>query len=456
MSAWFRSVVAGTSVLFAAGLFVFAGCGQTHTVQAAKVRTAGIQEFVDEQGKTRLPDVQEITMPYAGRIKPISVREGEAVTKGQVVVEVDPVDLANELAEAKAGVERAEASIVENDDVAVEEGARQQALKFVEAMVSTVAASEARKISGKKKLDFAEANLARTKALWENSPGARSKEDMERMELLHVEAEVDYQQDVLTAASIKAIDAATRLLPTMVADYISRKGLTHNVLAKQKSEAEARLRAAERKNERGKMKSPIDGVVLDREESDEQYLAAGALLLKIGDLTQLEAEADILSQEVVRVQPGQAVEIYGPAVGASEGNGVRGHVSRIYPAGFTKLSSLGVEQQRVKVIVEFEDGVLDKLRERNIGVDYRVRVRIFTAEKTNTLVIPRSAVFRAADGGWQAFAVENGRARLRPVELGLMNDETVEVRSGLTADESVVLAPENQLQDGSRVRMIQR
>ncbi len=445
-----RRFLALTSVL----LLTLSGCGPTYTVQGAKVRTGEIQEFVDEQGKTRLPDALEITMPYAGRIQPIEVREGEAVVKGQVVAEIDPIDLGNELAEAKAAVERLEASIIENDDVAVEEGARQQSLKYVEAMVSTVAAAEAQKVASKRRLDFAKANYSRVSDLFETM--SKSKEDVERAEVLHVEAEVDYQQDVLTAASIKAIDAATRLLPTMVTDYISRKGLTHNVLVKQKSEAEARLRVVETKTDRGKMKSPIDGVILERLERDEQYLAAGAELLKIGDLSELEVEADVLTQEVVRVQPGQDVEIYGPAVGAAEGQGVRGRVSRIYPAGFTKLSSLGVEQQRVKVIVELDEGVLDQLRGRNLGVDYRVRVRIFTAQKTNTLVIPRSAVFRAADGGWQVFAVEGSTARLRPIEVGLMNDETVEVMTGVTAEESVILAPENQLQDGSRVRVIQR
>ncbi len=446
-----------SAIFLVTGVAVFCGgCGPSLTVQGAKVRTGEIHEFIDEQGKTRLPEVHEITMPYAGRILPITVREGEAVSSGQLVAQIDPIDLATELAEAQAAVERLEASIVENDDISVEDGARRQALKFVEAMLSTVAAAEARKISGKKKLDFAETVEARTRALYESGRGAQSKQELEQAEVQHVTAEVDYQQDVLTAASIKAIDAATGLMPQMVIDYISRKGLTRNVLVKQKSEAEARLRGVQTKNERGQMKSPIDGVVLEREESNEQYLTAGALLLKIGDLSQLEVEADVLSQEVVQVQPGQKVEIYGPAVGAGEGAGVPGEVSRIYPAGFTKLSSLGVEQQRVKVIVKFADGVLSDLRERNLGVDYRVRVRIFTAQKSNALIVPRSAVFRGADGGWQVFAIRGGAARLQPIEVGLMNDEAVEVTQGLVADESVILAPENQLTDGTSVRVIER
>lgn len=446
-----------TVAIFALLLVVIAtGCGPSVTVQGAKVRRGAIREFVDEQGKTRLPDVYEITMPYAGRIRPIELREGQAVKQGEVLAQIDQGDLDLEIAEARANVERLEASLVENDDTSVEEGARQQALRYVQSMAATVSAADARKKSGQKRLDYAESARARVRNLFDKGNGAASKEELDRSELQFVEAEVDYQQDVLTAEAIRAIDAATRLMPQMVLDYINRKGLTHNVLAKQKAEAEAKLRTAERRGERGQMTSPIDGVVLERQERDEQFLQAGAILLKVGDLSQLEVEADVLSQEVVRVRPGQEVEIYGPAVGAAEGAGVKGKVARIYPAGFMKLSSLGVEQQRVKVIVEFADDVLAQLRDRGVGVDYRIRVRIFTAENADGVLIPRSAVFRGPDGGWQTFAIRGGVAKLQPIELGLMNDDTVEVTKGLAADEQVILSPENNLTDGTGVRAIVR
>jgi HlyD family secretion protein len=132
-------------------------------------------------------------------------------------------------------------------------------------------------------------------------------------------------------------------------------------------------------------------------------------------------------------------------------------VHRIYPAGFTKVSSLGVEQQRVNVIVRFAEGVLEKLREqRDLGVDYRVRVRIFTEHKSDALLVPRTALFRGADGGWEVFVVRDRRAKLQPVEVGLMNDERVEIISGLQQGEIVVLAPESSLIDGTRVKPILR
>jgi HlyD family secretion protein len=169
----------------------------------------------------------------------------------------------------------------------------------------------------------------------------------------------------------------------------------------------------------------------------------------------VEVEADILSQEVIDIQPGDAVEIYGPAIGAHAGGGVAGSVERIYPAGFTKVSSLGVEQQRVRAIIQFAPGVLDRLRaSRDLGVDYRVRVRVFTAARNNVLVTPRSALFRGADNSWQVFVVRGGRAVLQPVEVGLLNDEKVEITSGVRENESVVLAPESSLNAGDRVKAV--
>ena len=129
-------------------------------------------------------------------------------------------------------------------------------------------------------------------------------------------------------------------------------------------------------------------------------------------------------------------------------------VARIYPAGFTKVSSLGVEQQRVKVILTFDVDVLDRLRaQRNLGADYRVRVRVYTAEKENALVVPRSAMFRAADGGWRVFVAKGARARVQPIQVGLTNDESAEVVEGLTEGDVVILAPETNLADGDRVRL---
>jgi HlyD family secretion protein len=424
-------------------------------VQVAQVQRGEIREFVDELGKTRLPDVYVLTMPFPGRIQEITLREGEKVRVGQVVAQVSVEDLANEVAEAKAAVERLDASLAENDDVRVEIGAKRQSEKYVESMDATVAAAEARKVAGQKKLDFAETYLGRIKRLF--NTGANNQDDLDRADVQFVQSQIDFRQDVLVAEALKALQAATTLMPQMVTDYISKKSLTHNVLDKQKSEAQVRLKQALLRQERGSLKSPVDGVLLERPIRDEQFLSAGTVLVKIGRLADLEMEADILSQDVVNIQPGASAEIYGPAVGRVVNEGVPAVIDRIYPAGFTKVSSLGVEQQRVKVIVRFAESELEKLQaSRQLGVDYRVRVRIYTAKKTETLVVPRSALFRGPDGGWHLFADRGGRARLQPIEVGLINDEAAEIRSGVQQGEEVILAPEHSLRDGARVKAISR
>jgi len=132
-----------------------------------------------------------------------------------------------------------------------------------------------------------------------------------------------------------------------------------------------------------------------------------------------------------------------------------GTVDKIYPAGFTKISSLGVEQQRVKVIVHFDPKDFQWLRrERDLGVGYRVRVRITTGEEPNALVIPRSALFRGSRGKWNVYAIREGRARTEVVEVGMLNDELAQITSGLAAGDVVVRAPESELEEGQRVKTV--
>jgi HlyD family secretion protein len=421
-------------------------------VEAAKAHRGSIAEFVEERGKTRLPQTYNVTMPFDGRIAPIEIVEGTPVYKDQIVARVLPSDLQLNVEEATAAVERLKASIVENDDASVETTGLKQSISFVESMDRSVEAAKARVEAGKAKLDYANSNLSRVRRLRQTN--AVTEDEYERAQLEQVQAGVDYQQDVLVLRAMEALQAGTALMPTAVRQYIDRKVLTHDVLKMQLQEAQVRLKESQRDQQRGDLRSPIDGTVLEREMSDEQQVAAGTVLLKIGRLEDLEVEADILSQDVVNVKEGDEVEITGPAIGPKP---ARGKVGRIYPAGFTKTSSLGVEQQRVKVIVEFNPDDLNRLRtERGLGVDYRVRVKVFTSQKDDALTVPRSALFRGGDGGWQLFAIRGGQAELQNVKVGLMNDEMVEIVEGVHADEEVVLAPETSLRDGVRVKPIVR
>jgi len=448
MNRWLIVIVLVALVLVCGVTFWYLRAGVP--VQTAQVRRGEIQEYVDERGKTRLSHTYEVTMPFAGRIEKIDLSEGDAVEAGQIVAQVVSSDLANEVAEAKAVVDRLQAAIDEKEDHSVERRTLEQAAEIVNSMKAAADAADAQTEASKKRKDYDEAFLERTRGLYQKN--ARTEEEVQLAEVASVESRIKYQQSLFVSKSMHSMRAATDLLPKIIEEYITHKGLGGVVLGKQKAEAEARLQQILKRAERGIMKSPIDGVVLAKTIDDEQFVPAGTVLLRIGRLSDLEVEADVLSRDATRIREQAAVSVYGLATGSDTDHSVRGALHRVYPQAFTKISSLGVEQQRVKVIVRLAAAELQRLRDIGVGADYRVRVRVFTDRRTDTLLVPRSALFRGNDGGWQVFAVAGGTARLRDVTIGLMNDQNVEITDGLEQDDVVILAPENDLVDGIRVK----
>jgi HlyD family secretion protein len=427
-------------------------------VETAAAKKDRVWECIDERAKTRLRETYLITMPSSGWIEPITLVEGDRVYKDdpdRPVARVVPDDMQLVVRAAEATVAQVDASITENLSAEVEKLGLEQAVEVIKSMANTVEAARERVRAGKKKLDYAESNMARIARL--RSADAATQDELELAELQKVIDEVDFAQDKLVLAAMESIDVATRVLPKMIGQTVADKRLSDAVLQQQKVEAMARLEQLKLDQGRGTITSPVDGVVLQRYVNDRRLMAAGSPLIEVGRLEDLEVEVDVLSTDVVRAKVGQKVEIYGPAVGRRPTDGkdyADGTVAKIYPAGFTKISSLGVEQQRVKLIVSISPQDLDWLRQqRDLGVGYRVRVRIYTAEKPDALAIPRSALFRSANGLWQVYAVSNGRATIRQVQVGLLNDESAEVISGMSEGEQVVLAPQSNLADGGRVSM---
>ncbi|MFI4874480.1 MAG: biotin/lipoyl-binding protein, partial [Blastopirellula sp. JB062] len=247
---WTLLTVVGLALL---GVWLTLGGTSGAPVEVTRPRRGPIAQYVDEQGKTRLPRVYEITMPLAGRIEAIQLEPGDQVAKGETVARLVQSDLRNELDEAEAAVDRLAASIAENADATVEETSKTQASHFVESMKSTVEAAKARMVAGKSRVDYAISFLTRVQSLI--ASGAKTEDELDRAQLRKVEADTDYQQDVLIFQAMKSIDAATLLLPTLVQQYIDRKDLTIAVLKQEKLEAEARLRQAKTNLQRGTMTS---------------------------------------------------------------------------------------------------------------------------------------------------------------------------------------------------------
>nr|WP_255428185.1 hypothetical protein [Ramlibacter cellulosilyticus] len=178
-------------------------------------------------------------------------------------------------------------------------------------------------------------------------------------------------------------------------------------------------------------------------QPSEATLPAGAVLLDVGDPKRMEVVADLLTTDAVQAQPGRRawIERWG-------GPPVEGRVRRVEPAAFTKVSALGIEEQRVKVVVDL-DQVPDAWHA--MGDGFRVTLRVITQGVDQAVLVPVGALFPIADGGTGVYRVEDGRARLRPVELGGRNGNEARVRGGLQPGDTVVVYPPPAVADGLRV-----
>lgn len=376
-------------------------------VDTAAVERGTVRTYVEERGKTRLPEIYRLTMPLDGRIERISLKEGDTVSNGDVVAQMETADLDTDLAEATARVD--------------------QFKELLTSMEATIKSADSQLLARKEQFKYRDEEFKRIRPLKER--GAATESELRDAETKMLESRYDVAADQFTIQAIVAMKAAVEI---------------------GKEDFDEQRKKRERDRQRAKLLSPVAGTILQRHVSNERVLPAGEPLLEIGNLDELEVGVEVLTQDVVAIQIGDHVDIEGPAVGNQT---IRGKVSRIFPQGFTKVSSLGVEQQRVLVVVQFEEGELNKLKDRGLTlkVDYRVRVKIYTDEQTQTLKIPRFALFRGAAGNWQAFVIRAGVARKVDLEVGLMNDFEVEVLSGLKEGEQVIIAPESSLTDGSRV-----
>lgn len=194
------------------------------------------------------------------------------------------------------------------------------------------------------------------------------------------------------------------------------------------------------------VRAPAGGVVLSVITESEGVIPEGTQLMTIGDPDAIEAVVDLLSREAVRVKPGNRVEITqwgGP-------DPLIGVVERVEPFGRLKVSALGIEEQRVNVIVGFEGAAAQQAA--RLGHGYQIDATVILWSSRDALRVPIGALFRAANGDWQVFVSDHGRARQRTVKLGHLSDEYAEVLEGLAAGDEVIVNPSNSLEDGAKVR----
>ncbi len=421
-----------------------------------------LQVVIEEEGKTRLPNVVTLRMPFSGHILPIELREGDRVYKDQVLVEIDPrdVQLAYEIAAAE--VTRLENLLAQNSDVTLEKLLWQLAAHFARSVEKAELAAAKQVEASRAKAAYAEAFLRRMENLFAQK--AATEEERDKAQLQFVEFQTEYATSQLLHAMTAALKTAVDFTPLLVERYIEERSWEEKRLRAELAAAKARLAQAELDRSRLQICSPIDGVILARHTSGSTFLSAGTPLLEVGNLEELEIEVDLLTSEAIRIREGMSAEVIfgsgeslsGYQVSSSSPHApmLTAKVARIDPAGFTKISSLGVEEERVKIILRPERDDLLQFRQRfSIGVGFWAKVRIRVAEKPSVLLVPSPAVTRDTDNRPVVWQVVKGRVYPRPVLLGMRGQYQVEIVEGLQPGDLVVWMPSADLKPGQPVRI---
>lgn len=416
-------------------------------VLTGTVTKGTIREFVEERAETSLPTPCNISMPQSGRIEPITLIPGTKVNKGQLIAMIEEADFQTAYTIASAKIQALEGQININKYNGLEKTALNESAKWISAMNNMVDVSNKKVAASGLIYKFAD-DYRKT---LQNSGQAISRIENSKAEMEAAVKKVDLESANIMLNAFKIVDSIFKLAPVYINEFLNIKVLKLNVLQSQLDEAKAEQKMAKINLDRCRIKSPMDGIVLKKYYENQRYLSAGTLLMEIGNLDELEVTAGILSSDAVNIQPGDNVDISAFALNNIP---ITGKVIRIDPKGYTKLSSLGVEQQRVHVKIAFDKGCLTKLKQakKTLGVGFRMQVKIYTALKHDVLKVPRSSLIKNNSGEWQVYVVDSSIARLKTVSIGLINDSEAEITKGLNEKDVIILAPGNNIEDGTRVQ----
>lgn len=386
------------ALLIAVGVAVVAGVVVTAMpkpvpVELATIETGELVVTVDEDGKARVKDRYVVSAPLSGNLARIEIEPGDEVKQGELLGRLVPLQAP--LLDARSRSET-------QARVAAARAATKQAAAQIERAEAA--------------LEFAKNEAARLRKLYENN--AVSQIELDRA-LLDERARVAE----LTSAQFGAKVASHELQMTLA--------------------ALGRYDASTENTDTLTIPSPVGGRVLKVLQQSEGVVQAGAPLLEVGDPKALEIVVDVLTSDAVHIQPGSPVVIEGWG-----GKPLEAAVRTIEPSAFTRLSALGVEEQRVNTVIDLSESYDNWAK---LGDGYRVEARIEVFRASNAVKIPQSALFRHHES-WATFVARDGVAKLRPLEIGRRSDTHAQVLSGLAAGEVVVVHPNDDVVDGVELR----
>lgn len=375
------------SVVVVVAFMVFVLRPAPLTVDTGLIEARPFTVTVDEQGRTRARNPFTVAAPITGRLLRTTLDEGDSVKQGQVIARI---------------------ALVPQD---------QRALAVSQANVT---AAEARVAAVVASLQEARSSVLRVTRELER------REELFKINLASAEETESYRQ--LLSAEQARVASGEATLRAARADLESARSV---LLGSNTDDAEGIEEVL----------APADGTIFRVLEENERVVQAGTPLFAISNQDSLEVVVDLLTQEAVLVDAGDAVLINGWGGDYT----INAEVRFIEPEAFTKFSALGVEEQRVNVIADLLDAP------SNIGAEYRVEVSIVIWQEDNVLTIPSSAIFQRADG-WNTFVVADGEAELRSLLIGYREREYTQIIDGVEAGERVVLFPTDLIEQGTSVR----
>ncbi|HEY9079526.1 efflux RND transporter periplasmic adaptor subunit [Magnetovibrio sp.] len=392
-----RYIFWGVISVLVAAFLAWAFVPNAVPVDVSTVEVGPMTVRVEGEGRTRVKDIYAISAPVAGRLMRIEAEAGDPVVAGQTRLAV---------------IEPADPTILDSRT-------RAEAEATAQAAEETLALASADVERARAELGFARAELYRARKLSQNGTISQRALDVAKLEA------------ATRAAEVKSAEA-------------TRKVREHELQT-----ARARLLTPTSDGADGQccvaIAAPIDGQVLRVLHESAGVVGAGEALMELGNPRHLEVVVDVLTSDAARIREGAEVVIENWG-----GQPLKGIVRRIEPFGYTKVSVLGIEEQRVDVIIDFADPAALPAA---LGHGFRVEVGINAWHGEGVLKAPMSALFRV-EGGWGVFVMENGKARLARLEVGHMNGREAEVLGGLSAGEAVVLHPSDRISD--QVSLVRR
>lgn len=391
-----RRIVAALAGLAVAALIAWALWPQPVPVDLATIKAGSLEVTVEDEGITRIREVYTVSAPIGGKMlrSPRDVGD-DVVAEKTVVATIQPTDPAF----LDVRTQRVNAAVVQ-------------------AAVAAVDLAEAQVRQAKSQLTFTQSDLRRAEELAASHTISDRSLEKARLDVTSGEATV--------ASAIATLEVSRRELESARARMIQPGEPTQ-----QSAGCCIEVRA------------PVDGRILKIVAESEQVVQAGAPLLELGDPRDLEIAVEFLSRDAVRIVPGA------PAYIESWGGDVtlNARVKRVEPTGFTKVSALGIEEQRVKVILDFS-GAADAWRQ--LGHGYRIIARVVIWRGADVMLVPLGALFRQGEN-WAVFAAVNGRAERRLVKIGERNLHAARILDGLKAGEQVILHPSDRVADKVRI-----